>query len=125
MQPNTAMQPTPSVWPILILCGISGAVVSVMPLLFCRARLMASRWTATNQGSTCDRIIRRRTRSCSCSLVVSIYRQSQEGVMTLLSNIRMQNVYNHYVQREAIHRQILDIFTHQNVKDFVSLVLGI
>src|SRR5262245_22787845 len=47
MQPNTAMQPTPSVWPILILCGISGAVVSVMPLLFCRARLMASRWTAT------------------------------------------------------------------------------
>ena len=34
------------VWPILILCGMSGAVDLVMTLLFCRARLMASRWAA-------------------------------------------------------------------------------
>ena len=45
-RPNTAMQPTCSVWPILALGGMSSAVASVIPVPLCRPRLMASRWAA-------------------------------------------------------------------------------
>src|SRR6266508_5126202 len=46
VQPNTAMQPTPSVGPILALGGLFRLSRSSMSSSFCRARLMANRWAA-------------------------------------------------------------------------------
>ena len=50
-QPNTAMQPTPSVGAILLLGGRASTEALVMLVLFCRARLMAIRWAACGVGT--------------------------------------------------------------------------
>ena len=49
LQPNTAMQPTPSVGPILLLGSMSSAAASAMLVPASWARLMASRSAAASR----------------------------------------------------------------------------
>ncbi len=45
--------------------------------------------------------------------------------MTLLNNISVKSVYDHYVQREAIHFKLLELFRQQKIDDFANLAVGV